>query len=206
MCDVMEDGPNTRVFDPVRRHLYDLIERTTNLDWLLLTKRPQNYRRFLPGAWIENPRPNVWLMTTVENEDTTWRLSYLLEIPAVVHGVSYEPALGPVDFTPWLHPSQHRRAALSGSSRAARSGPHARPSHPDWFRSVRDACALAGVPFLFKQWGEYYPLTRTDGIHEMPFGDYVPETRFGFIKKGKKESGRLLDGREHLEYPEVPVA
>jgi len=65
------------------------------------------------------------------------------------------------------------------------SGPGARPMHPDWARSVRDQCVAAGVPFFFKQWGEW-----------APFGDLNAMRR-----TGKKAAGRLLDGREWNEYP-----
>lgn len=79
------------------------------------------------------------------------------------------------------------------------SGPHARPSHPDWFRSLRDQCAAAGVPFLFKQWGEWAPYNR--GRHDPtsfadPTTGDTPVQRFG-----KKLAGRLLDGREHNGFP-----
>jgi protein gp37 len=83
------------------------------------------------------------------------------------------------------------------------SGAGARAPHPQWFRDVRDQCVAAGVPFFFKQWGEWSPLSRTDGVHELPFGDYVPETQFGFSREGKHKSGRLLDGREWSQMPKV---
>lgn len=81
------------------------------------------------------------------------------------------------------------------------SGPHARPMHPDWVRSLRDQCAAAGVPFLFKQWGEWSPWT--GGEHppaqeEHPFGWIA---KAPMAKVGKKRAGRLLDGREHNEFP-----
>jgi hypothetical protein len=81
------------------------------------------------------------------------------------------------------------------------SGHGARPMHPDWARSLRDQCKAAGVPFFFKQWGDWWPMSRTDGIHEFPFGSYNVDSRFGFIKRGKRAAGRLLDGVEHSEFP-----
>jgi len=208
MADVMEAGS----FDEPRRMLYNLIEKTPHLDWLLLTKRPQNFQRFLRPLWFTCPPPNVWILTTVESQEFMWRVEALLEVPAIVHGVSYEPALGPVDFSPYL-PNPSIRRSLDGRTLPSlawiigggESGPGARPPHPDWFRAVRDDCAEAGVPFLLKQWGEYQPLTRIDGVQETPFGDFCPESGWGFIKKGKKGAGRLLDGRKHLEYPRVAV-
>ena len=70
--------------------------------------------------------------------------------------------------------------------------------HPDWARSLRDQCQAAGVPFFFKQWGEWYPDRK--GVYDARcaiFGDTVTH------KIGKKAAGRLLDGREWNEYPEA---
>jgi hypothetical protein len=96
------------------------------------------------------------------------------------------------------------------------SGPKARPAHPDWFRAVRDQCAAAGVPFFFKQWGEWGPAQPNDiwlqgrWIHRSgstfsrvagePFRP-VP-TAAHMINRGKKAAGRLLDGQEHNGRPE----
>ena len=174
MADVMEDR---RDLDPMRARLWTLIETTPNLDWLLLTKRPMNFRRFLPGQWQIAPMPNVWLMTTCEAPEYLWRVDELLKIPAVVHGVSYEPATAAVDFCPYLAPDRLNWLVCGGES-----GPKARTADPDWFRAARNAAVLAGVAFHFKQWGEY-----NDGL----------------IRIGKKKAGRLLDGREWNEFPEV---
>jgi protein gp37 len=65
------------------------------LDWLLLTKRPQNIARMVPSAWLESPRPNVWYGTTVENQHyADQRIPILLSVPAVVRFLSCEPLLG----------------------------------------------------------------------------------------------------------------
>ncbi len=78
--------------------------------------------------------------------------------------------------------------------------------NPDWSRSLRDQCPAAGVAFHFKQWGQYEPLSTTDGRQILPFGEYNVETKFGFKSVGKKEAGRLLDGREWNEFPVVETA
>lgn len=97
------------------------------------------------------------------------------------------------------------------------SGPKARPMHPDWVRSIRDQCAAAGVPMMFKQWGEHVPVAwpiREDGtradIIEKCEGDYggekVQAECFAgqwMARVGKKKAGRLLDGQIHDEYPET---
>lgn len=203
MADVMEDR---RDLDFSRARLFDLICNTPSLDWLLLTKRPQNFRKMLPVRWLSNPRPNVWLMTTAESNEFLWRVEALLEVPAAVHGVSYEPALGAIDLSAYMRvPGVFRTlngrvlANLDWVVAGGESGGGARGANPNWFRSVRDDCARTGTAFLFKQWGEFHPLTRTDGIHESPFGGHQ------LIRIGKNKAGRLLDGREYNGFPAAPA-
>jgi protein gp37 len=122
------------------------------------------------------PLPNVHLGVSIEDQPTAdERIPILLETPAAVRFISYEPALGPVDLQ-HLQPGDPpvEIAALNGTHGVLRphrgvspkldwviaggeSGPRARPPHPDWFRSLRDQCAAAGAPFFFKQWGEWIP-------------------------------------------------
>lgn len=191
MCDVM-DGRSELTASRLR--LYDLIEQTESLDWLLLTKRPDNFGLLLPESWLSNPRRNVWLGTTAENQEW-WdkRIPALRKTPAACRFVSVEPMLGPVlgevDGIDWV---------ICGGE----SGRGARPMHPDWARSLRDQCQAAGVPFLFKQWGEWEPIVTTTGELESPFGYHV-ESKLGFVNVGKKAAGRLLDGREWHQFPEV---
>lgn len=191
MADVMEDRPD--LIDP-RTRLYDMIRRTPLMDWLLLTKRPQNFRKLLPSLWVhDRPQHNVWLMTTVESKEFMWRVECLTQCPAVIHGVSYEPALGPVDFSHYLN------NGLDWVITGGESGGGSRPSHPDWFRSVRDQCAETGTPFLFKQnggWASVSEVGGSGGHYHFPDGATVRRI-------GKAHSGRLLDGREHNEFPVV---
>lgn len=94
------------------------------------------------------PLPNVWLGVSVEDQHRAdERIPDLLATPAAVRWISAEPLLGPVDL---------KGSKLDWVVCGGESGPHARPMHPDWARSLRDQCAAAGVPFLFKQWGEYH--------------------------------------------------
>lgn len=93
------------------------------------------------------PLPNVWLGTSVENEDVTERLEWLRQTPAVVHFVSAEPLLGPLDLTPWLG------SGLEWVIAGGESGPEFRPLQLDWARSIREQCLRAGIPFFFKQVG-----------------------------------------------------
>lgn len=211
MCDVMEDRPELVLgnadLHACRARLFDLIERTANLDWLLLTKRPQNFQRFLPAAWLKNPRPNVWGMTTVESSEYLWRVEKLLATPFHVRGLSLEPLLGPVDI------SSASDWGVDWVIVGGESGPGARPMHPDWVRSTRDQCVAAGAPFFFKQWGEW------SDIQDHFFGEDALDGRVHHwdprqagvsgggtgvsIRRGKTKNGRLLDGRTWDEFPEV---
>src|SRR5262249_4149103 len=82
MWDIMERRPD---LNEPRRRLFELIEETPYLDWLLLTKRPQEFSSTLPKSWLKVPRPNVWLMTTVESQEYAWRIVEIVKVPAVVH-------------------------------------------------------------------------------------------------------------------------
>jgi protein gp37 len=163
-CASLADVFDNQVPEAWRDDLWRLIAATPHLDWLLLTKRPQNIRKFIDGPAL----PNMWLGTTVENqEEADRRIPHLLATLAAVHFLSCEPLLGPVDLRPWLD-----RDFLTGCAdddaapvrtvgwviAGGESGPGARPMHPDWARSLRDQCAAAGVPFHFKQCGEWAPV------------------------------------------------
>jgi protein gp37 len=210
MCDVMEEGLR---FYNGRTNLYALIESTPNLDWLLLTKRPQNFSRFLPQAWTLRGFPkNVWLGTTVESPEYLWRVDKLREMyGATVRFLSVEPLLARItlDLTgiDWV--------IVGGES-----GHGSRPMHPDWARSIRDQCVAAGVAFHFKQFGEYgpwadhqKPMTSTGRIYMWPDGkvarlsDNVGASGFRYStvleRVGKKAAGRLLDCRTWDERPMV---
>ena len=139
MCDWAEDHPTA---DEERKKLWPLIRQTPNLDWLLLTKRPERIEKLLPNDWGIGYE-NVWVGVTVEDQavaDT--RLPILTRIPAVVRFVSAEPLLEPLDIPlggiHWL---------IAGCE----SGPKRRRAEPDWFRDLRDRCFVSGVPFFLKQ-------------------------------------------------------
>lgn len=146
MADVFEVHPE---LDSERTKLWKLIETTTWLNWLLLTKRPENILAMAPWGWSTWP-DNVWIGTSVGLQSRAEeRLPYLLEVPAVVRFLSCEPLLGPLDLTPWLSRLQW---VISGGE----SGPNFRPLNLDWARDLRDQCQVAGVPYYFKQIGGRY--------------------------------------------------
>jgi protein gp37 len=174
MCDVMERRDD--LIEP-RQRLFKLIEATPYLDWLLLTKRPQEYRHFLSKPWLTNPQHNVWLMTTCESQDYVWRIHEILKVPAVVHGVSIEPMLSPVILPDEFLALGSSAWVITGGESGNRKD--LRPTPVEWFRDLREQCNRSHVPFLFKQWGEHVI----------------------FVKIGKKKAGRELDGRTWDEYP-----
>lgn len=180
MSDVFEDRPD---LDESRARLLALIDDTPHLDWLLLTKRPEHADRLwkqalrdLEGAEADvhvTPwAPNIWLGTTAEDQQRAdERLPHLLDVPAAVRFVSYEPALGPVDFRPYLLPTpcSHAQASMASGETFAcscprragidwiivggESGPGARPFDLAWMRSTIEQCKAAGVACFAKQLG-----------------------------------------------------
>ena len=181
------------------------------------------------------PLPNLHLGVSVEDQATAdRRVPLLLDCPAAVHFVSAEPLLGSVDLARltllepvpphqpgvWLDslrghlvgPDDMLDARVGWVIAGGESGPGARSMHPDWARSLRDQCVAAGVPFLFKQWGEYRPMRQQPqsacpASGNSASGAYtsypatVLEDGIVMERVGKKRAGRLLDGRTWDEYP-----
>lgn len=199
-----------------------------------------------PGtAWPSN----VWAGTSVESQKYAPRLDCLARVPARIRFVSVEPMLDSVDLRKWLSPRfdhcdeetydctgcdglgpRHEGECgavvsppvLSWIIVGGESGPGARPIHPDWARSLRDQCEMAGVPFFFKQWGGYVNAACADVPGSIIRGDQPvycmkpsgelsePNRHWSghqglhcahLLKVGKKAAGALLDGREWREMP-----
>ncbi len=226
MADVLEKlpqgHPSYEAMGEARRRLYKLIELTPWLDWLLLTKRPENFGELVPNAWLRQCPDNVWFGTTAEDEQNAdTRVPWLLQIPARIRFLSCEPLLGAIDLR-YLQPDGLVEVdCLAGTHGIIRphggrnpkvdwvivggeSGPGARPMDPAWARSLRDQCLAAGVAFHFKQWGAWAPMERPedplfpDGVHRdnvrLPSGTHMR-------LEGKKGAGRLLGGRTWDEFP-----
>lgn len=179
--------------------------------FLVLTKRPERVEPILgeEGNWYlggGDYMPNVWFGVTVENEANLDRWAILQHLPTTNLFVSIEPCLGPVDLRVCQAPPAW--IILGGES-----GPGAKPMHPDWARGVRDYCQDVGMPFFFKQWGEW--ITAYDAGYRSKDKDQWRRTfgwawvrsyhKFndgqGMVKVGKKAAGRLLDGWEWNEVP-----
>jgi protein gp37 len=192
MADVFEPRAD---LDESREKLWGLIEATPNLDWLLLTKRPGQIKHVYP--WAAQPRHNVWLGTTAENQKwAVRRIERLLRVDARVRFLSCEPLLSAVDLSEWL-----KRGQISWVIAGGESGAGARPTHPNWIRSLRDQCEVHSVPFHFKQWGHWSP--ESEGEPTQKIVDIYDEAgraeRLSW--KPKKSSGRLLDGQTWDQYP-----
>lgn len=217
-CASLADVFDNEVPADWRAQLFALIRETPNLDWLLVTKRIGNADKMAraAGGWPEN----VWLGATIVNQAEADRdVPKLLAVDGPrFRFLSMEPLLGPVDLSALLYkpcPNSLDGLSMDMSTGAyeccsqcdwtgigdelaidwiivgGESGPRARPMHPDWARSLRDQCEGAGVPFLFKQWGEHAWCERVEGD---------PSTLTAY-RPGKKAAGRQLDGVQHDGVP-----
>lgn len=177
----------------------------------VLTKRPERMLEFFKWKSEEHgipwePKPNVWIGVSVENQEAAdERIPLLLQVPAAVRFLSCEPLLGPLDLKKemgaytagnaspfariWLNKLQW---VICGGE----SGPGARPMHPAWVRVLRDQCKEAGVPFFFKQWGEF-SYEQPEGMCVYNDGSVVP------AEDEPVKAVRLLDGQIHDDFPEL---
>jgi protein gp37 len=189
MADVFESRED---LNPWRIRLWELIGLTPWLDWLLLTKRPDSVGELVP--WTNSWPANVWLGTTAENQ--LWlerRANQLACYPAAVRFISCEPLLAPLDLTPVL-------GTFTWLIAGGESGAKARPSHPEWFRSLRDQCVESGIAFHFKQWGEWAPAL--DSSTTFRTQRLVWKGQSAIVeRRGKKFNGRQLDGRTWDQVP-----
>lgn len=207
-CASLADWLDDKVPIEWLARLLRLIHDTPHLDWLLLTKRPENWRPRMESvhtvigsdrasacvaAWLENcpAFSNVWIGTSVEDQQRAdERIPQLLNIPAHVRFLSCEPLLGPLELM--LGRNGHTLQRTIGQDihwviAGGESGKDARPMHPDWARSLRDQCQAAKVPFLFKQWGAWVYPSYADP--QCSFDDY-PKAERGEVWTPWKDRGR----------------
>ena len=149
LMDVLEDRPE---LVPWRNDLVALVERCTNIDFLFLTKRPELAVELLPYAWHYEWPSNVWMGTTVENQEQVKRMIPLLDTPAPVHFISVEPMLEQVylGFPAWPNPRRDMWVICGGES-----GAGCRPMELWWAQDLYDQCRKANVPFFMKQLGAH---------------------------------------------------
>lgn len=150
--------------------IFDTINATPHHRYQILTKRPERMAAYFSG---HKAPANAWLGTSVEDRKYgVPRIAVLQGVESAVRFLSIEPLLedlGPLSLS-----------GISWVIVGGESGPRARPMKPEWARSVRDQCDVAGVPFFFKQWGS--------------FGD-------DGVKRVKRANGRELDGCIHDHMP-----
>lgn len=240
MSDLFHDAVPDEFIDEV----FAAMARSPQHVFQILTKRPARMLAYLAQAEgqirdlvkyeptaeaMQWPLPAVHLGVSIEDQPSAdERISQLLQTPAAVRWISAEPLLAAVDLRPYLDwafaNADMSRPDLGWVVAGGESGPHARPMHPDWVRSLRDQCAAAGVPFLFKQWGEWAPdwdgamtcescgkskfdsAIRRAGVDACgscgdSFWLATAKPLDSMCRVGKKAAGRLLDGVEHNEYP-----
>ena len=221
--DTCQDAESWAIIEAARLRLWGLIAATPNLDWLLLTKRPEKVMPIL-NLHLDNwtgPDPdggdapaNVWLGTSVNDCNDLHRINYLCTVPATVRFLSIEPLLENIGTLNLI--------GIDWVIVGGESGPNARPMNPNWARSIRDQCQDADIPFFFKQWGEWavtgksYTIDLGPGMHGPAFSPFDAKDKGSYYVRldepgkydhvervGKHAAGRLLDGREWNEFPEA---
>lgn len=215
-CASLADWADNEVDDRWRLDLADVILKTPNLRWMLLTKRIPLVERYLRAMFPQGVPPNVALGITVAEQPEVKR-----DLPRAVAvksrlGIRYlflsmEPLLGPVILPPEL------LANIDLVIVGGESGRNPRPMHPAWALALMQQCLAAGVAFHFKQWGEWLPVLKMihnddppgtwrrvgtatvfgrtyegDSIHHFPDGQPV-------VRVGTTKAGRMIGGREYLE-------
>lgn len=237
----MGDLFHAAIPDQAIQAVFGLMAATPQHTYQVLTKRPERLQVFLraadhgdAGSWREAlrqfgcegvsrdlahapwPPRNIWLGVTVENRrHGVPRIDQLRQVPAAVRFLSVEPLLedlGTLDLT-----------GIAWVIVGGESGPHARPTHPEWVRAVRDQCARAAVPLFFKQWGEWLPGDQLGAlgvslgeVQRAPFGALsasgswdlghyplpsLADSTIQMLRLGRRHTGSLLDGQEHRQFP-----
>lgn len=230
-CASLADVFDNEVDPAWRADLFALIRNTPNLDWLLLTKRVGNVRSMVEacGGWSENAGLGLTIVNQDElNRDGGKIVALRHRFRLLFLFASCEPLLSALDFSRVPDPGSGLECSLDllAGKRYARcnpeaewfidkqisprfdwiiaggeSGPKARPFDLRWARSLRDQCSAAGVPFLWKQHGEWFPAAPEQPKPEVT---RCKEWHGGFTSwwTGKKTAGRLLDGVEHNGFPQ----
>lgn len=236
----MSDWAGHWVRDEWIDQMLAVVALTPHITHMWLTKRSKRMREYFDACTPDRrleilertefqwPLPNLWLGVSVGNQQAAdERIPDLLATPAAVRFLSCEPLIGSVNLrsNALMEAYGHDRdilgyPGLHWAIVGGESGTGARPTHPDWFRSLRDQAIAAGARYFHKQNGEWLHMTQqerskefprivADGANGCPPGGY-PESRVfrwpdgsESYRVGKANAGRLLDGREWNELPEV---
>jgi protein gp37 len=213
--------------------MLQIITQCREINFLLLTKRPENWEGRLRAAhenlfgrgvhWIAqwiggNPPPNCWIGVSVENQETAdERIPKLLEIPAVIRFISYEPILGKVDFVDWLGEKsgfdgdgiEHTDFGIDWIICGGESGAGARPCNINWLRSTAQQCKQAGVACFVKQLGaKPFALSHCDiqGMEAaLSYSMHPSENQMAIYPKlADKKGGDINEFPEDLRVREFP--
>jgi len=208
MSDLFHPG----VTSDMLGEIFHVMAKAPQHTYQILTKRPDRMLEALEAASHPDvvdsfhatygqpwPPPNWIFGVSIEDQETAnRRLPILARCKCAKRMVSYEPAIGPVDFTEAMGGDPRAILAFDWIIVGGESGHRARPMHPNWARSVRDLCASLGIAFFFKQWGEWRVGESAD------FLKYQEDNSTGqfMVKVGKHHSGSALDGVEWKEFPQ----
>jgi protein gp37 len=221
MSDLFHDDVSDIVLDMI----FTVMTNYPVHKFMILTKR-MDYAKYWFDTMYKNINlhkelKNIWLGVSVEDQKTAdERIPILLQTPAAVRWVSAEPLLGEIKLINYDIENESTLSkpylfsyvnGIDWLVTGGESGPKARPSHPDWFRSLRDQCAKAGVPFWFKQWGEWGPVhsmaCNEPGVKGKLWHSFDPDT--SVCRIGKKMIQDLhkntLDGNTYNQLPADPV-
>lgn len=189
---------------------------------------------------IWQPPPNLWMGTSAHDQGSAdKRVSELLGLKGCLHFLSYEPAIGPLDLNrlhpkaaptyrtsldalrgiyslqkwkgkEWHHLMSSQYEKLDWVIMGGESGPKADPMHPAWARAMRDQCKEAGVPFFFKQWGLWQPITYRQGDAQEVYIKFelgknerlLDQPLQNMVRVGKGAAGHELDGETWQQFPD----
>lgn len=209
MSDLFHPNVNMNFIAKVFR----VIEHCPQHTFQILTKHPDkidvfaNYYYYLSDSEIPN---NAWIGVSTEDHQTALeRIPILINSAAKIKFISAEPLLGSIELDKIPHYKKLDWVIVGGES-----GPNARPMNKDWAIKLRDTCKAANIPFFFKQWGEYAPrvskelskniLISDDGRVIKADNSIIPKGNYTWMSKvGKKQAGRVLDGKIYDEMPVV---
>ena len=170
LSDVFDNHPS--ILTEWREAMWQTIRETPYLTWQLLTKRPQNVKRYLPKDWGTDGYPNVWLGYTIENqEQLERRVKHIVRYGYVKNFFSCEPLLGELDLRMLLgyaNPTIYVEPLVDWIICGGESGHGRRPMDLAWARSLRDQCKESGAPFFMKQIDKIQPIPEDLMIREFP--------------------------------------
>ena len=201
LADIFEDW-QARHHDPYllddwRGELFELMMNTPWLVWLVLTKRPENVLDMVPDIWkVEGLWPqNVWIGFSAEDQSNfDFRIGPALMIPTPVLWISAEPLLGAISMDSYLEYNEIQWVIAGGES-----GPGARPTWASWARLLKTQTWRHGIPFFFKQWGEWLPKSEAKEITKF-LAEYDDNSEAFHI--GREQAGHLINGEEIHEFPD----